>query len=218
MDRDEFKERLANLADQRQNNLVYVERVISEFPQGHVLHGMANAMAIAMAYAQFEGFVKDSLQQYIEFVEVQEIPRAKAIPCLVAHSWGPAFKSLRADSSLTSRIKFARDRSAEMEEPLTFRRSEKEIDTRSNLKFNVLVELATMLGLDRSSLSPYKNKLNALVAKRNSVAHGSRSETVTELEVREALECVLGLFRVIETCLHAAVDDYAYLRRSEVSA
>ncbi|MEM9460590.1 MAG: MAE_28990/MAE_18760 family HEPN-like nuclease [Myxococcota bacterium] len=212
MDPQEFKTQLANLADGRLRNLKYVERVSSEFSEGHILRPMANAMAIAMAYAQFEGYVKDALQQYLEFVERQNVPRMDVNPCLLAYSWGPAFRALRTNSSLNARIKFARARADEAEHPLRFSKGEREIDTRSNLLFEVLDELATTLGLDRASLTPYKQKLNALVRKRNSIAHGNRAETVTVVEVEESLHCVRALFAVIESCLHAAVDDRAYLR------
>lgn len=218
MDSNEFKGRLAQLADERLNNLVYVERVSSEFSEEHVLRPMANAMAIAMAYAQFEGFVKDALQQYLEFVELQNVQRVDAIPCLVAYSWGPAFRKLRADSSLSARIKFAQARAVEMTEPLKFDKAEREINTKSNLLFKVLEELATALGLDRSLLSSHKSKLNDLVRKRNSIAHGARAENVTSVEVDRALGCARGLFKVIEDCLHVAVDSRSYLRQGVTPA
>lgn len=210
--RDVFKERLAKHVDDRRDGLTHVERVSSAFPDGHILAAMANAMAIAMTYAQLEGFVKEALQLYVEYVESQNILRSEAIPCLVAYSWRPAFKRLMGKGSLDHRVSFAAERVAELTRPLVFSETEKRIDTQSNLKFEVLDELATMLGLNRDSLTAHKDRLNALVSKRNSIAHGSRSSAVSRSEVVKALECAREVMETIENCLHEAVDNASYRR------
>lgn len=215
MDSGSFKEQLAALADDRRNNLTHVERVSTTFPAQHILGSMANAMAIAMVYAQFEGFVKDALQLYVEFVEDQKIPQSEAIPCLVAYSWRPSFKKMRAKGGLEDQIRFTEERIAALAKPLEFGRNERMIDTRSNLRFEVLDGLARTLGLDRTPLRSQKNKLDALVHKRNSIAHGDRAAKVSEVEVGEALSCAQTLLDVVEQSLHKAVDRRAYCRTPE---
>lgn len=217
MDSGSFKEQLARLADDRRNNLTHVERVSSAFPAQHVLGSMANAMAIAMVYAQFEGFVKDALQHYVEFVEVQGILQSEATPCLVAYCWRPSFRKMRAKSGLEDQIRFTEDRIATLAKPLKFGRTERTIDTQSNLRFKVLDELAKTLGLDRTHLTSQKNKLEALVNKRNSIAHGDRAAKVSEVEVRDALSCAQTLVDVVEQSLHEAVDGRAYCRTQQQS-
>ncbi len=207
-----FKAQLADLADDRRSNLTHVERVSTTFPEGHTLGSMANAMAIAMLYAQFEGFVKDALRLYVEYVEGQKVPQSEAIPCLIAYSWRPSFNKMRAKGSLDHQIQFAEERIATLAKPLEFGKHEREIDTRSNLRFDVLDGLARTLGLDRSSLSSQKKKLNALVDKRNCIAHGNRAAKVSEIEMTEALSCVQVLLKVVEDTLCEAVDHRAYRR------
>lgn len=214
MERETFKERLSRQVDDRRNSLTHIERVSSEFPEGHTLMSMANAMAIAMTYAQLEGFVKEALQLYLDFVEAQGILRSDAIPCLVAYSWSPAFKRLAGKSSVEARIDFAEERLEELSRPLTFGDTEKGIDTQSNLRFDVLDKLAMTLGLNRLAFSAHKSSLNALVNKRNSIAHGSRSASVSKLEVESAMICAQSIVEAIERCLHEAVDSNAYRRET----
>jgi len=215
MDSGSFKEQLAELADGRRNNLTHVERVSTTFSAEHILGSMANAMAIAMVYAQFEGFVKDALQLYVEFVEDQKVLQSEAIPCLVAYSWRPSFNKMRAKGGLEDQIRFTEDRIATLAKPLEFGKRERTIDTRSNLRFEVLDGLARTLGLDRTPLRSQKNKLDALVNKRNSIAHGDRAAKVSEVEVSEALTCAQTLLDVVERSLHEAVDRHAYRRTPE---
>jgi len=192
MDSGSFKEQLAELADGRRNNLTHVERVSTTFSAEHILGSMANAMAIAMVVLQSE-----------------------AIPCLVAYSWRPSFNKMRAKGGLEDQIRFTEDRIATLAKPLEFGKRERTIDTRSNLRFEVLDGLARTLGLDRTPLRSQKNKLDALVNKRNSIAHGDRAAKVSEVEVSEALTCAQTLLDVVERSLHEAVDRHAYRRTPE---
>jgi hypothetical protein len=212
MDRGTFKERLAKDVDERRNNFTHVERVTDTFPEGHMLTSMANAMAIAMTYAQLEGFVKDALQLYVEFVEVQGILRSEANPCLVAYSWNQVFKQLTSNAGLDAKISFAANRLDDLAHPLVFGENEKRVDTKSNLKFEVLRDLAKMLGLDSTVLAAHGKRLNALVDKRNAIAHGSRSASVSKREVRDAIKCAQSIVEAIEGCLHEAVDKESFRR------
>jgi hypothetical protein len=60
-----------------------------------------------------------------------------------------------------------------MENPVRFADSERIINTKSNLNFDILMDIATHLCLDNHALMPWKHHLNALVHLRNNIAHGS---------------------------------------------
>ena len=60
-----------------------------------------------------------------------------------------------------------------MDNPVQFANNERTINTKSNLNFDVLVDIATHLCLDTLALQPQKHHLNTLVHIRNNIAHGS---------------------------------------------
>jgi hypothetical protein len=169
-------------------------------------------MAIAMAYAQLEGFVKDALQLYVDFIEKQRLSRSEALACIVAYAWSPDFERLKNKMGLSDRIRFVETRLDDLTQPLVFGKKEKSINTRSNLGSGVLDELAMTFGLNRNALLEHKKKLDALKHNRNAIAHGARSERVSDGQVDDAITCAQSLFDVIERCLHEAVDNESYRR------
>jgi hypothetical protein len=52
---------------------------------------------------------------------------------------------------------------------------ENKIDTRSNLKFEILEEICEKLNINIAKFKEYKSVLNRLVDIRNSIAHGENS-------------------------------------------
>ena len=65
-----------------------------------------------------------------------------------------------------------------MDDFVEFSESERNINTKANLNFDILEDISAHLCFDVSLLIPYKHHLNALVNLRNNIAHGSFPSTM----------------------------------------
>ena len=165
-----------------------------------------------MIYAIWEGFAKEVLQLYIEYVEATEVPQIKAATPLLAYAWTSSFKKFSHNVTHEKKVELVERFFAGLTDRLAFDKREREIDTKSNLTFGVLEEISIALCLDITALSAHRMKLDALVNRRNNIAHGGRDQTIDESTVIEYKELVLGLMGALEETLLSAIQTCAYLR------
>ena len=209
----EVKEAISGCLDQRRSALTETRRVVAEL-RGNVLQSRACAMAIPMLYAIWEGYTKEVLQLYVEYLEKSNLPQGELKPTILAYAWTSSFRRLSGNLTHEKKVELIERFLASLTNTLRFEKSELEIDTKSNLYFEVLEGLAECLCLDISRMRPYERKLNALVNRRNSIAHGGREQKLTESDVEEYKGLVLALMNDLEAVLLAAIDGAQYLRRA----
>lgn len=208
-----LKQAIADSFDRRRNALTETFRVVIVH-KDTVLVPRACAMAVPMIYAHWEGYIKEVLQLYIEFLEDLALPQRDVSAALLAYAWSGSFRKLKDNLSHAKQVEITQRLIASLNEVLVFEKTERRIDTRSNLYFDVLEELAQCLCLDISPLKTAKRKLDALVNRRNQIAHGGREQTLTLLDVEEHRELVLDLMQQFESILVSAIDTTAYRRAS----
>lgn len=128
--------------------------------------------ALALLYAHWEGFVKEAGTAYLEMVSRQRRPQGDLLPNFVAIARRDSIQRLAASNSVSHHaelIRSVREGDADLLK-VPWRGV---LRTRSNLKYDVLLEILATLGFDSG---PYalmaKPVIDALVKRRNGIAHG----------------------------------------------
>jgi hypothetical protein len=196
--------RIAAAVDRRRLSLTEVARVLLEH-QGHVLRNTVCSMALPLVYAHWEGFVKEAFEEYVEFLEHEGILHRELSPILLAYAWTPAFRKLATNQSIQKQTEIASLFLSRLDQTVRFDAQQKAIDTKSNLRFEVFQELAAILCLDVSSASEDQKKLNALVNRRNQIAHGGRGPGPDSETVLDYIDLVLDLMVAVERSISDAL-------------
>ena len=167
-------------------------------------------MAIPMVYALWEGYVKEVCQLYLEHIEDNVSRAADLHPAILGHMWTPDLRRLTGGLNFSRKKLVATLALAAGASPVAFRDREKEVDTKSNLDFDTLRNIADHLCLDISALAGWRNPLNALVHLRNNIAHGARPSRLTYPDFNEYAHMALSLMEGFEDVLSSAVTNRAF--------
>jgi len=93
---------------------------------------------------------------------------------LLGYLWTSTLKPLTGGLNFERKKAVAELALNSMENHVRFADSERTINTKSNLNFNVLMDVAAHLCLNNAAcFVPWRQRLNALVHLRNNIAHGS---------------------------------------------
>lgn len=195
--------------DQRRLEFTNIRRVVLRFVGGP-LEPAAARMAIPMIYAVWEGFVKEVCQLYLEYVE-QSVSRAAHLqPAILGHMWTPQLRQLTGGLNFSKKKSIAEVALAIASTPVEFCDAEREINTKSNLNYAVLEDIANHLCLDTSSMMGWRASLNALVNLRNNIAHGARPEGLSYIDIDDYARSTLSLMEAFETVLSTAARSRAF--------
>lgn len=130
---------------------------------------------ITLLYAHWEGFIKDASHIYLKYLSNTPLELTRLKPCFVALALGGEIK-LAGRANKTSSHALLVEKFLLIDTPPYLQQRipwKNVISTRSNLKSEVLREIAAALGLD---YSPFELKEKAVIDRlvhfRNSVAHG----------------------------------------------
>jgi len=168
-------------------------------------------MAIPIFYAHWEGFVKEALQDYLRFVQELNIPQKDVAPALLAYSWSSNSRKLANNLSFESQLEMAKCALTVQTKNLQFHPEEAEIKTKSNLKFKVLDTIFKWLCLDTTAILDEKKHIDALVNRRNEIAHGGRSQEIDSQVIEEIGEKVIELMTCVEAAITTVVEQSLYL-------
>jgi hypothetical protein len=206
---NEFKTAVAEALDRRRAAMTETIRVVRHLRE-NVLENRARSMAIPMFYAQWEGYIREVFQLYVEHLEACGLPQRNFRKHLLAYAWRTSFNKLKGELSLERQVELIERFMNVRDAPLVFAKTEREIDTKSNLLFAQFQHLCSCLCLDSSQVAGHKQKLDALVHRRNNIAHGGRESRFDEQEIEDAHTLVLDLMSAVETMLQGAVDFRRY--------
>ena len=129
-------------------------------------------LCIPMIYAHWEGYVVSSLKLLIDHLNGLELSAAEVPTKLVVVGLGDAYKTLSGKQSFGQRVEFTEKFRELLKMTVKFK---KKIDTRSNLKSDVLLELCGMYGFEFGRFCDVTSDIDRLVNIRNSIAHGENS-------------------------------------------
>lgn len=194
---------IAENLDQRRLEFTNIRRVIMKFLDGP-LEPAAARMAIPMIYAIWEGFVKEVCQLYLEYIEGSVSKAAHLHPAVLGHMWTPELRPLTGGLNFSKKKSVATMALAAANAPVEFRDTEKEVNTKSNLNYVVLEDIADHLCLDISQLAGWRTSLNSLVHLRNNIAHGARPRGLSYSDVDDYARSTLSLMEAFEMVLTTA--------------
>ena len=125
---------------------------------------------LALLYAHWEGFVKSAATAYIAYVSSRTLKYAELCDCFVAHRLRSVAREVGSANSIAvyvDAVKFLRNSASE--EALLFGA----VDTKSNLNFEVLVDVFRTIGLRPDRYETHRTFIDTkLLKKRNEIAHG----------------------------------------------
>jgi hypothetical protein len=202
-------EAISENLDQRRLEFTNIRRVVLKVVGGP-LESAASRMAIPMIYAVWEGFVKEVCQLYLEHIEQSVSKAAYLQPAILGHMWTPELRPLTGGLNFSRKKSVAEVALAAGSAPVLFRDTEREVNTRSNLNYAVLEDIAAHLCLDISGMVGWKAALNALVNLRNNVAHGARPRELSYKDIDDYISDTLSLMETFEMVLSQAAKNRAY--------
>lgn len=210
---EQLAQGVADCLDRRRGSLTETLRVVASTRET-VLQEQACRMAVPMIYAIWEGYAKETLQLYVEYLESIKIPQSETSTALLAYAWSNSFAKLSHTLTHPKKVELVDKFFAGLTDRLVFEQKQREVNTRSNLAFEVLEEIAASLCLDISPIKEHRRKLDALVNRRNTIAHGGRDQAIAEDSVTEYRDLVLTLMEALEKTLTSAVANKTYRRQA----
>ncbi len=155
-------------------------------------------MAIPLLYANWEGYIKEVCQLYLEYIERSGTKSRELKADLVGYLWSSSLKSLTGGLNFEKKKAIAELALHRMGDCVKFSESERNIYTKANLNFEVLKDIADHLCFNISLLNTYKRHLNRLVNLRNNIAHGSFPSSMDYDIFNGHAESVIGLMEGFE--------------------
>lgn len=161
---------------------------------------------IALSYAHWEGFVKMASSIFLSFISTKKIPLNNLKMNFVALSY---IKRLNKGNGIEECINL-------IDEILNSRHktckiNDKDvIETKSNLKFNVLRDILLSLGLDESHFAANVNFIDKkLVEPRNDIAHGTYRDVIYD-DFNIVYQNVIPLMEYYKTLIENNATQGAY--------
>ncbi len=204
-------EEIAQNLDERRLEITSLRRVLFHY-EGKVLENTVVRMAIPMLYADWEGYVKEVCQLYVEYIERLGVRAGELQPDILGYSWRSALRPLTRGLSFERQRTVAQFALASLQQPVRFERGERAIDTKSNLRFEVLEEVASCLCIDIGGLSNWRAHLDALVHLRNNIAHGSRPRAMDCALFEEHASHLVALMEAFEDAVSRALTTRTFQR------
>ncbi len=151
-------------------------------------------LCIPMIYAHWEGIVATSLVALINYLNSLKLKQEEVPISIFVLSVGDKFRRLQSNQSFTQRCEFSTHFIERIQNELNF---EKNITTKSNLKFDILTDICEAFIFDLSDFEEFKVDINRLVDIRNRIAHGENAYLIELPEIQkyfDLLERLSDLF------------------------
>nr|WP_294659085.1 MAE_28990/MAE_18760 family HEPN-like nuclease [uncultured Blautia sp.] len=226
MTADELRAALETELAWRQEELAFFKNQLNEVEESN--KNKYRKSLVLILYSHMEGYIKIGLQTYIQYINSQGLNRRDVNTGLMVasmHKEFIAYENMERKSEFfrralpdDTRLHRLYRRVDFMEKMENFKEQElviddQIIDTESNLWYIVLQKNLYKIGLPVDLFDDYRSDIDALVNRRNSIAHGNFKSGVTDTEFsnweRKVSEILEGITRLLY--------DYAKNRRYLVS-
>jgi hypothetical protein len=194
------KEEISENLDKRRFEITNLRRVLLNYV-GKPLESTVTRMAIPLLYANWEGYVKEVCLLYLEYIERSGTKNRELKAEILGYLWSSSLKPLTGGINFEKKRCIAELALNSMGDVVKFSESERNIDTKSNLNFDILENISAHLCFDVSFLTPYRRHLNALVNLRNNIAHGSFPSTMDYDIFDEHAKSILELMENFENII-----------------
>lgn len=161
---------------------------------------------IALGYAHWEGFVKNSASIYVSYISTKKIPLDKMKLNFLALTY---MKKINKGNNIEECISLMQEVLSSNQK--TCKIYDKDIiDTRSNLKLHVLNDILTSLGFEKHFFSSKESFIDKkLVEPRNDIAHGTYRDVDYE-DFKIVHENVIPLMEYFKTLIENSVSQEDY--------
>ncbi|MFD3487580.1 MAE_28990/MAE_18760 family HEPN-like nuclease [Streptomyces sp. NPDC058665] len=172
---------------------------------------------VALVYAHWEGYVKEGARSYLEFVSRKGLTvgqlRSEIAAVALRSKLGQG-ESSKSSATHTEIIDLLRN-SATLPAALPY--TSASIRTRSNLKFDVFIDIMHSIGCDAVRHEIYRTTIdNRLLRHRNDIAHG-REEYVSLSDWVDIRDRVLTILKDVRTQISNAAVNREFLGNSTSS-
>jgi hypothetical protein len=169
----------------------------------------------ALIYAHWEGFIKESCQCYVDFVAVRRLKFGELNDGLLRTALlGMAKRLISGDEAGTAALLDAVRRPQEARAKIP---KNTMVDTKSNLRFNVLCEILESAGFSADAFSMKSHFIDkSLCDVRNSVAHGRGLFPKVE-DVETMHSEVIGMMELVRDMIMASVRENSYRNARETA-
>jgi hypothetical protein len=164
---------------------------------------------VCLAYAHWEGFIKNAARAYLEFVGLHRLKYNELTSCFVVFGVKSHVRSLvesRKAGITISAVDFFRyqmDSRAQLSLPSL-------IDTESNLSSSAFENLSLAIGIDPEPFAMRFHQIDEeLLRRRNTIAHGEYLDIEPEA-CRELVRDVISLLRLFKDSVENAAVTKAY--------
>lgn len=141
---------------------------------------------VAICYAHWEGYVKFSARKYFQHIALRKFQYQSLDRQFLRNYFLPRLASLsKSNASVSDRCALIDDILNSSE--LQFKRVNEElIDTKSNLNFDVFLDICLVCGIPATEFSEWSHFIDmVLLKRRNAIAHGE--DTLVGLEELESI-------------------------------
>jgi hypothetical protein len=212
----------------RQEELAFMKNQLTNI-QEEILKNKYRKSLVLMLYSHFEGFVKICLLSYIQYVNSLNLKRECFNERLVASSMNREFNAFDNNDEKCNifKKKLPEDRRLHrfyrrvnfLEELEEFRTknlqiSDEAIDTESNLWYVVLQKNLYKVGLPINLFDAFAKDIDALVNRRNSIAHGTERAGVSEHEYSQWEKKTYRVMEDMIRCVYDTVYHEKYLKEN----
>ena len=228
MTADEFRAALEGELQWRQEELAFFKNQLNNILDENDKKRYRKSLVLIL-YSHMEGYIKIALQTYIQYINDQHLRRKDVISGLrVAgmHKEFLAYENLdrkcevfhRALPDDTALHRFYRrvDFIEQLEEiqNTTLRIEDTVIDTESNLWYVVLQKNLYKIGLPVDMFEQYQRPIDALVNRRNSIAHGNAHAGVEQQEFTRWEVSTISIISDITRLLYDYANHQRYLQQA----
>ncbi len=171
--------------------------------------------SIALLYAHWEGHIKHCALVYLIYLK-HKAPRYKQMTDNFFHmSLGEKFKEGFSIKKYPSQKKIAEYISTPCDEKFNVNETTV-IDTESNLKYEVVFNILSQLGLDTSAFELKENFINSKLLKcRNAIAHGDKVNDKELQDTYEELEQeLLDMIVTFQNLVRNAAENELFLKKT----
>ena len=195
-----FIEEIVENLDQRRFEITKLRRVLLNYI-GKPLELTVTRMTIPLLYANWEGYIKEVCLLYLEYIENTEVKTRELRAEILGYLWSSSLKPLAGGVDFEKKKRVAELALNSMDDFVKFSKSERNVDTKSNLNFEILESISVYFCIDVSSLFSYRHHLNALVNIRNNIAHGAFPSTMGYDTFNTYAKSVLELMENFENAI-----------------
>lgn len=164
-------------------------------------------LCIPMIYAHWEGIVATSLVTLIKYLNSLKLKQDEVPISIFVLSVGDKFKRLQSNQSFNQRCEFSLHFIERIQNDLSF---EKNINTKSNLKFDVLTDICEAFIFDLKDFEELKVDINRLVDIRNRIAHGENAYLIELPEMQKYFDLLEKLSDIFVNNIEKFLNEKRY--------